>query len=118
MLSLRCVNSRSGVLLTFGLLGAPAAAYSATQSDPLSVDLSTFQDDLAVNTTSVFAAIQESVKSFDQITDKATPRVFIFTGNCLNQRAMPPLLTLGTGKAATAHLIDYAAKTYAEKGYR
>lgn len=94
-----------------------AVAYSASQSDPLSVDLSTFQDHLAVNTSSAFAAIQEAVKSFDRIADKASPCVFIFTGNCLNQGATPPLLTLGTGKAATAHVIEYAAKTYVAKGY-
>ncbi|MCJ1463762.1 hypothetical protein MMC07_002371 [Pseudocyphellaria aurata] len=95
-----------------------ASAFSYTQSDPLSVDLSTFQDHLAVNTSSAFAAIQEAVKSFDGFTKKATPCVFIYTGNCLNQGAVSPFLTLGTGKAATAHLVEYAAKTYAEKGYR
>lgn len=95
-----------------------AVAFSATQSDPLSVDLSTFQDHLAVNTSSAFAVLQEAVKSFDRLADKATPCIFIYTGNCLNQGAVPPFLTLGAGKAATAHLLEYASKTYANKGYR
>lgn len=92
-------------------------AYSFSQSDPLTIDLNTFQDHLSVNTTSVFVAAQEAVKSFDKLTDKPTPPVFIYTGNNLNRRAFPPLLTLGVGKAASSHVVEYFSKVYGEKGY-
>jgi hypothetical protein len=82
------------------------------------VDLETFQDHLAINTTSTFAAAQEAVRSFDAINDKDTPRTFIYTGNICNQAAFLPFLTLGVGKAASSHMIDLASKSYVDKGYR
>lgn len=92
-------------------------AYSSSQSDPLTVDLNTFQDHLSINTTSAFVAAQEAVKSFNKLTDHPTPPIFIYTGNKLNGGAFPPLLTLGVGKAASSHIIEYFSKVYKEKGY-
>ncbi|MCJ1254008.1 hypothetical protein MMC24_001822 [Lignoscripta atroalba] len=86
-------------------------------SDPLSVDLETFQQHLAINTTSTYAASQEAVRSFDAIADKTVPCTFIYTGNKLSTVVMAPLITLGVGKAASAHFIEMAAGSYAEKGY-
>ena len=91
-------------------------AWSNSQSDPLTIDLKTFQDDLSVNTISAFVAAQEAVKSFDKLADNPTPPVFIYTGNKLNFYAFPPLLTLGVGKAASYHFIEYFSKVYKEKG--
>lgn len=31
---------------------------------------------------------------------------------------MPPLITLGVGKAATAHVVQIAATSYKEKGFK
>ena len=92
-------------------------AFSFSQSDPLTVDLKTFQDHLSINTVSAFVAAQEAVKSFNKLTDKATLPVFIYTGNNLHRVAFPPLLTLGVGKAASSHFVEYFSKVYKEKGY-
>lgn len=92
-------------------------AWSNSQSDPLTVDLKTFQDHLSVNTISAFVAAQEAVKSFNKLADNPTPPVFIYTGNKLNIFAFPPLLTLGVGKVASSHIIEYFSKVYREKGY-
>ena len=81
------------------------------------MDLNIFQDHLSVNTISAFVAAQEAVKSFDKLTDHSTPRIFIYTGNKLNGGALPPLLTLGVGKAASSHVIEYFSKVYREQGY-
>ena len=99
------------------LLDFVGVAWSNSQSDPLTVDLKTFQDHLSINTISAFMAAQEAVKSFDRLTENPTPPVFIYTGNKLNLVAFPPLLTLGVGKAASSHIIEYFSKVYREKGY-
>ena len=93
-----------------------AVAFSP-QPDLLSVELKTFQEHLAINTTSAFIAVQEAVKSFDAIADKNLPHAFIFSGNKLNEMIFPPLFTLGLGKSASSHLIEYAAQIYGPKGY-
>lgn len=85
--------------------------------DPLAVPLSDFISDLNVNTTSVFAAAQESVKAFQRLPDTAS-RTFIFTGNCLNTTTMARIFTGGVGKSASAHLIQSAAAAYADQGFK
>lgn len=91
--------------------------YSSSQADPLTVDLQTFHDHLSINTTSAFVAAQEAVKSFDKLSETKAPSVFIYTGNILNYGAFPPFFTLGVGKAASCHLVEYFSKVYREKGY-
>lgn len=86
-------------------------------SDPLCVSVADFTSDLNVNTISVFAAAQESVKAFQQLPETAS-RTFIFTGNCLNTTIMAPIFTGGVGKSASAHLIQSAAAAYAVRGYK
>lgn len=108
--------SQEGTSLTCHL-DFVGVAYSPSQADPLSVDLNTFQDHLSVNTVSTFVAAQEAVKSFNKLPDSPTSPIFIYTGNKLNGVAFPPLLTLGVGKAASSHIIDYFSKVYREKGY-
>lgn len=56
-LSWEYLNSRLWFCWRFALLLLPAVAYSASQRDFLFVDLSAFQDHLAVNISSTFAAI-------------------------------------------------------------
>lgn len=84
-------------------------------SNPLGVSLDAFMEDLNINVNSVYAAIQEALKGFLELPSPAS-RTFILTGNAFNTSAFPPLLTLGVGKAASAHLIDYASKTYTMTG--
>ena len=86
-------------------------------NDPLSLDLTTLINHLNVNTISAFAAAQQAVKGFAQLPDSAS-RTFIYTGNALNTTVMLPLLDLGVGKAATAYIIEIAAKAYKDRGYK
>ena len=72
---------------------------------------------LAVNTTSAFAAAQQAAISFGELPDSAA-RTFIFTGNCTNVAPIASLLDASAGKAATATIIQVAAEAYASKGYK
>jgi len=103
--------------------GAPStivynAAYvkPVPADDSLSLPVAAVEEALAVLTLSAYVAAQESLKGFKAL-DAETPKSFIFTGNILNLSAMPSLLSLGIGKAASAHFIDAASKSYSERGY-
>ena len=95
-------------------------AAAATRNDaknPLSLSLADFTRDLSVNTTSAFVAAQQAVLGFEQLPDSA-PRAFIYTGNILNTTTLAPLMDLGVGKSATAHIIQSAAKAYKDQGFK
>jgi len=94
-----------------------AASAQLDKSDPLAVSLDAFTRDLNVNTTSVFAAAQQAVQAFKELPESAS-RTFIYTGNILNEVPMVALMDNGIGKTATAHLLQIAAQTYADKGYK
>ena len=70
-----------------------------------------------INTTSAFVAAQQAVLGFEQLSDSVT-KTFIYTGNVLNTTTMVPLMYLGIGKSATAHMIQCAATAYKDRGYR
>ncbi|KAH8668413.1 putative short-chain dehydrogenase [Xylariales sp. PMI_506] len=95
-----------------------AAAVNATDAkDPLAVPLQAFSRSLAINTTSAFVAAQQAVAGFETLPESAA-RTFIYTGNILNTTTMGPLLDLGVGKSATAHIIESAANAYKDKGFK
>jgi hypothetical protein len=79
--------------------------------------LKDFVRDLNVNTISTFVAAQQAALAFAELPDSAS-RTFIYTGNILNITTIPPLLDLGVGKSATAHIIQSAASAYKDKGYK
>lgn len=79
--------------------------------------METFARDLAINTTSVYAAAAQAKEYFSELPAEAA-RTFIYTGNLLNERVLQPLLDLGVGKSATAHLIEYLAEAYAFRGFK
>jgi hypothetical protein len=84
----------------------------------VSLPVSTFAKELAINVTSVYVAAQQAVAGFEELPSSAS-RTFVYTGNIMNDKvAIAPLLTLGVGKSATAHIIQNAASAYAEKGYK
>jgi len=85
--------------------------------NPLSLPLTDFSRDLNVNTTSAFVAAQQAVLGFEQLPDTAS-KTFIYTGNIMNITSIAPLLSLGVGKSATAHVIQSAAKAYEDRGYK
>ena len=95
-------------------------AAAVTRNDaknPLSLPLADFTRDLNINTTSAFAAAQQAVLAFEQLP-ASTSRTFIYTGNILNTKIMVPLMDLGVGKSATAHIIQVAATAYADQGFK
>ena len=86
--------------------------------DPLSLELAAFNKDFNVNTVSAFVAAQQAVAGFAELPDSAA-KTFIYTGNILNTGiTIAPLLDLGVGKAATAHIIQSAAAAYQDRGYK
>ena len=85
--------------------------------DPLSLPVADFARDFTINTTSAFVAAQQAVLSFKELPDSAA-RTFIYTGNITNEIPLAPLLDLGVGKSATAHIIQSAAAAYKDKGYK
>ncbi|KAM0425864.1 hypothetical protein ACHAPT_008802 [Fusarium lateritium] len=85
--------------------------------NPLSLDLKAFTRDLAINTTSAFAAAQQAALAFEELPESAS-RTFIFTGNFLNDNTIVSFMDLGVGKSATAHVIKCAAEAYGSKGFK
>lgn len=85
--------------------------------NPLTTPIADFAKDLAINTTSVYAAAQAAVAGFESL-GKDVKKAFIFTGNVLNTTTIPVMLSMGVGKAGTAHLIESASVAYKDKGFR
>jgi hypothetical protein len=57
------------------------------------------------------------VLAFEQLPESAS-KTFIYTGNITNEIPLAPLLDLGVGKSATAHIIQSAAAAYKGKGFK
>ena len=104
------------LLLTSCQKKAAAATFNAAE-DPLSLSIQDLNRDFQINTASVLAAAHEAKAAFDELPSTAS-RTFIYTGNALNKFPIAPLLSLGVGKSATAHLIASASAAYEKKGYR
>ncbi|KAI9735739.1 MAG: hypothetical protein M1818_006347 [Claussenomyces sp. TS43310] len=85
-------------------------------SHPFSISVKDFEASLNVNAVSVYAAAKHAVDGFDKLP-KSMLKSFIFTGNILNTSPIPRLWTIGAGKSASAHVIESAARAYAEKEY-
>ncbi|KAK5165785.1 uncharacterized protein LTR77_008708 [Saxophila tyrrhenica] len=94
-----------------------ASAQPVPAESPLDLPLEAFNRDIAVNTASVLVAAQNAVEGFKKLP-KGTAGTFIFTGNFLNVKTMPFLVSGGIGKAATAHLLQVASQAYAPQGFR
>lgn len=99
------------------LILALAAAVHYTQPDaPVSPSVADFTHDLNINTVSLYAAVKESLASFDALP-ASTPKVFAYTGNRLNVAPSPAFTTLGVGKTASAHIIELVSGAYGQKGF-
>ncbi|KAH8674945.1 hypothetical protein BGZ61DRAFT_361029 [Ilyonectria robusta] len=94
-----------------------AAVTPNPPNDPLALGLADFTRDLNINTTSAFVAAQQAAIGFAKLPSSAS-KTFIYTGNILNTTVMGPLLDLGVGKSATAHIIQSAAAAYKDRGYK
>jgi hypothetical protein len=102
------------------LLNERNTAGAVTMNDaknPLSLPLSDFTRDFIINTTSAFVAAQQAVLAFEQLPESAS-KTFIYTGNITNVVPLAPLLDLGVGKSATAHIIQSAAAAYKDRGFK
>ena len=84
---------------------------------PLGMPLEDFAYNVNINVNSVYASIHETLKGFEKLP-RSVSKTFILTGNALNTTTFFPMLALGAGKAAGAHLIEYAARSYATSGYK
>lgn len=81
-----------------------ASVNPPTKEGPLSADLTAFQDGLAVNITSAYAAASLAVK--------LNPKVaFFYTGNVTNETQLKGFLAQGIGKTSAAYFIKAAAES-------
>jgi hypothetical protein len=83
----------------------------------LSASLEILEASRKVGLDSTYVAAQQALHSFRGLPSE-TPTAFIFTGNTLNQIAIPGVLPFALGKVATAMVIEYAANAYGKEGYK
>ena len=94
-----------------------AALHPVAADDPLQLSAANLNEDLAVNVEGTLVAARRAVQGFNELPSQV-PKSFIYTGNFLNKEVMPPLISLGIGKSAGAHLIAVASKVYSPKGFK
>ncbi|KEF53092.1 uncharacterized protein A1O9_11000, partial [Exophiala aquamarina CBS 119918] len=82
-----------------------------------SISIQDFSNDLAINTTSAYAAAHKAIISF-QALPRSIPKTFIYTGNILNEGPVSGFLTLGTGKIAPAHMVELGDQLYRDQNTR
>jgi hypothetical protein len=85
--------------------------------DPFSAPLKTLEASRRVGLDSAYIAAQEALRIFKSLPT-SSPKAFIYTGNTLNQIAIPGVLPFALPKVAAAMLIEYAANAYGKDGYR
>lgn len=95
-----------------------ASVFTRTSEDFLSVTSEVLNSDQNVNVTSAFLAIQESVKSFQKISDSVKPKAFIYTGNIQNVKPLSFITTAGIGKSGAYSAVGAADQMFGSKGYR
>ncbi|KAI1753939.1 putative short chain type dehydrogenase [Xylaria castorea] len=85
--------------------------------DPFSASLETIKASRTVGFDSAYITAQEALRGFKQLPS-STPKAFIFTGNTLNQIAIPGVSPFAYGKVSAAMMIEYAANAYGRNGFR
>ncbi len=91
------------------------AHYATKPEESFNIPTETFEEQLAINSTSVFLAIREMVAGSAKL---AGPKTFIFTGNQSNEGGVPGWLSLGVGKVSSAYMIELADNVYREQDFR
>lgn len=79
--------------------------------------MSTVEQSRKAGFDGAYIAAQEALKGFRTLPAEM-PTAFIFTGNALNQIAIPGVMPFALSKVATAMMIEYAANAYGIQGYR
>ncbi|PWW79361.1 hypothetical protein C7212DRAFT_355386 [Tuber magnatum] len=77
--------------------------------------------ELAVNTVSLYAAVQAAVEGWDGLGKDEVdggPRTLIYTENPLPWTNLPKFVSLAMGKSASATLVESLAATYGAGGKR
>ena len=97
-----------------------AALTLASSSDPFAIKPEAYVRDLQVNLTGAYTALHETVNGWHANPTGADggKRVFIATGNVTPFQPLPMAVTLGSGKAALAHLIEIGSKAYSKEGWK
>ncbi|PVH79947.1 NAD(P)-binding protein [Cadophora sp. DSE1049] len=93
-----------------------AALTFPSDGNPLSVSVADIETSLNINTVSMYAAAQQAVAGFEKLP-KSVLKTFLYTGNILITAPRPLMISLGAGKAASAHVIQAAALGYSDKNY-
>jgi hypothetical protein len=104
-----------GLLLTLLSMVSYSIAYAhhiTEAATTFDIPTNVFEQQLHVNTTSVFVAIREAIASFAKLTH---PTTFVFVGNMFNEGLLPGWLTLGLGKTASASMLKLADGLFEEK---
>ncbi|KAK3717198.1 hypothetical protein LTR37_005907 [Vermiconidia calcicola] len=95
--------------------GEPSVIVYNEPADSFDISTEVFEEQLAVNTTSAFAAAREAISSFKKLDG---PKTFLYTGNMLLEGPFPSLLTLGVGKAASGHFVQMADSLFRDQNIR
>ena len=82
-------------------------SFSPDAAKPFDASPEKFAKDLAINTVGFYAAASCAAKGFATLSGQ--PKVFIYTGNGFPTSIVPEQPGLGSGKAASAYLIEIAA---------
>lgn len=94
---------------------AYAADAWSDDRNPFFSDPDNYSHDLAVNSVSFYATAHHAVESFEKL-DNTRPKVFIFTGNLINNTLIPEAPGLGSGINASAYLVENAATVFGKEG--
>jgi hypothetical protein len=86
------------------------------EGSPLALTKAELEDGHAVNITSAYLAAAAAVKGFETLPGDV-PKLFIYTGNGMNQVVIPAYVGFGIGKLASANWIEGASIYYGPKGY-
>lgn len=103
------------------IYNAGALKQAAPKDDIFAVNVEVLKEDAALNIWGPYLALQLATKAWAALPDDVNvPKVFIMTGNILNTGPIPALVSLGIGKASSAHMIHAATITEAfqKKGWK
>jgi NAD(P)-dependent dehydrogenase (short-subunit alcohol dehydrogenase family) len=87
---------------------------AAPKDDIFATKVDILKEDAQLNIWGPYTALQLATKAWAGLPDDLTvPKVFIMTGNILNTEPVPSLISLGIGKASSAHMVHAATLTEA-----
>jgi hypothetical protein len=101
------------------LIIAANLIFPADADDPFAISPEAFESGLGVNVTGGYAALHHATRGFKQLREAGSnvPLAFIATGNVTPFQPTPVAMTLSSGKAALANLIDVASLAYKATNY-